>query len=178
MAIMEATELVLDHRFDPMSCRHYVNGQVSVLHCHHYAALYTQLAMDCSMLDAKQLLADSAEDAYYEVLTSYYRKHDIADLQDRLTIAEQYYAASGLGQMRVMCAGGDAGEVELTHSHVDEGWLKKWGPSDKPVNYITAGFIAGLFAAAFDLPRRSFKVTETASIVAGSPKSRFNVVSN
>ena len=31
---------------------------------------------------------------------------------------------------------------------VDQGWIKKWGQRDKPVNYIGQGFIA----AALNLP--------------------------
>ena len=82
----------------------------------------------------------------------------------------------GLGKLQVVCGGSDSGEVELHHSHVDQGWIKKWGKRDKPVNSIGAGYIAALFAAGFDLPPRAFAVTETASIVSGAPRSVFNIV--
>ena len=178
MAIMKKTEIVLDHRFDPKACRHSLNGDVYVLHCHHFATLYSQLAEDCGMLDGKKLLAEVAEDTFFNVLSEYYCKNGIVDVADRISIAEQYYAATGLGQMKVICAGTDAGEVELLHSHVDEGWIKKWGKRDKPVNFISWGYIAGMFAAVFGRAARSFRVHETASIVSGAPRSKFEVVAN
>jgi hypothetical protein len=153
-----------------------MNGQVSVLHCHHYATLYSQLADDCGMLDGKKLLAECTEDTFYHTLTSYYAEHGIGNIEDRIAIAEQYYAASGLGKMKVVCAGPESGVVELAHSHIDEGWIKKWGKRDKPVNFITCGYIAAVFSAVFGQEKRSFAVTETASIITGAERSQFNVV--
>jgi len=178
MAVMKKTEIELDHRFDPRTCRHTMNGQVSVLHCHHYATLYTQLAEDCGMLDGRKLLTDVAEDAFREVLSSYYSTHGLDDVAQRIAIAEQYYAAAGLGKMRVLCAGPESCEVELLHSHVDAGWIKKWGKRDAPVNYITSGYIAGMLAAIWERPARSYSVVETAGIVAGAERSKFSAAAN
>lgn len=176
MTQYKKTELVLNKVFDAKASRHLIDGNAAVLHCHHYSTLYTQLALDCSMLDAKALLAECAEDAWEGFLSHYYTTNGIASLADRIAIGEQTYAAAGLGKMRVTCAGRDSGEVTLDHSHVDEGWIKKWGKCDQPVNLIGAGFIAGLFAAAFNKPVRSFTAIETQSIVSGAPCSRFSVV--
>jgi hypothetical protein len=170
------TELVLNKVFDAKGSRHRIDNNTTVLHCHHYATLYTQLAMDCSLLDAKALLAECSEDAWYGFLDNYYKTNGIAALADRIAIGEQIYAAAGLGKLRVTCAGSDSGEVSLDHSHVDEGWIKKWGKCDKPVNLIGAGFIAGLFAAMFGKPTRSYVAIETQSIVSGASCSRFDVV--
>lgn len=175
MAITQTTELVLDRSFDAKSCRHSINGQVQVLHCHHYATLYTQLADDCGMLDGKKLLAEVAEDTFYTVLSDYYQKHDITSLADRITIAEQCYAASGLGNMKITCAGAESGEIELTTSHVDQGWVRKWGNRSEPVNFITSGYIAGIFSAVFEKTPRFYSVSETQSIVTGADTSRFEV---
>jgi hypothetical protein len=178
MAVIKRTESVLDHRFDPQRCRHWLNGKLSVMHCHHYATLYTQLADDCGMLDGKKLLAEVAADVFGDALKAYYDEHGIETVADRIAIAEQYYAVTGLGQMEVRCAGGESGEVVLLHSHVDEGWIKKWGERDKPVNFITCGFIAGVFAAVFGKDPRAYRVAEAAAIVCGADQSRFNVTAN
>ncbi|MGQ9652160.1 MAG: hypothetical protein ACUVXJ_18845 [Phycisphaerae bacterium] len=178
MPVMEETQLILDHKFDPQTCRHMVNGEPMVMHCHHFITLYTRLAEDCGMLDGKKLMAEVAEDTFQEMLSKYYQEHEVTDVTDRITIAEQYYSALGLGQMKVLCAGTDGGEVELTHSHVDEGWLKKWGKHENSVNYITSGYIAGLFSAVFGQPKRHFNAVETQSIVCGARSSRFQVVAN
>ena len=176
MTQYKKTELVLNKVFDAKSCRHKIDGNTVVLHCHHFAALYTQLALDCGMLDAKALLAECAEDAWEEFLSEYYRTHSISSITERIALAEQTYAAAGLGKMRVTCAGPESGEVAIEHSHVDEGWIHKWGKRDTPVNFIGAGFIAALFAAVFDHPVRTYVATEIQSIVCGAACSRFTVV--
>ena len=94
-----------------------------------------------------KLLAEAAEDSFFQVLSDYFRQHHIEDVADRISIAEQYYAAVGVGKMEVKCAGPESGEVELVYSHVDQGWIKKWGNHTKPINFITWGYIAALFAA-------------------------------
>lgn len=176
MAIDKHTDLVIDHLFDPRTNRHYLNKALTVLHCHHYASLYTQLADDISMLDGKKLLAEVAEDTFHDILVTYYEEHNLTHLADRITIAEKYYAAIGLGQMKVCAAGLVSGKVRLLHSHVDEGWIKKWGKRDRPVNFITQGYISGTFSALFRKPLRSYSVSEVQSMVTGSDQSIFNVV--
>lgn len=176
MAEFKRTELKLDHAVDQRNWRHFLNGHLSVLHCHHYATLYTQLAEDCDLLDGKKLLMECAEDAFYAVLSDYFSQHGIDTVRDRIDIAEQAFAAYGLGKMHVTCAGAESGRVELDHSHVDEGWIKKWGKRDQPVNFIGCGYIAALFATVFGKATRSYRVTEIQGIVSGAGCSRFNVV--
>ena len=178
MPATQTTKLQLPHTFDRERCRHLVNSEVYVLHCHHYATLYSQLAEDCGMLDGKKLLAEVAEDTFYDELNKYFKNNNVNNVQDRISIAEQYYTRTGLGKMNVLCAGTDGAEVELQHSHVDEGWIKKWGKHDKPVNFITRGYIAGMLSSVFGKPRRSFAVVETQSIVKGDTCSRFQAASN
>ena len=178
MATRSKARLALDRAFDAKACRHYLNNNMHVLHCHHYATLYCQLADDCSILDAKKLLADCAEDAIYDVLSGYFAANGIDGVVDRIAIAEQYFSAAGMGRMVVVCAGPDGGDVEFVHSHVDEGWIKKWGQRDEAVNFIGLGFVAAVFAAAFGRPVRSYAVTEVQSIVAGAERSVFQVVAN
>ncbi len=176
MAVFKKTELVLDHVFDPSTSRHYLNGQLSVLHCHHYSALYSQLAEDISFLDGRKLLSDVAGETFYKCLDEYYRGHGIQAFKDKVTIAEQYYAAIGLGSMKTIYVGPDSAEVELKHSHVDEGWIKKWGTHDKPINFITQGFIGAVVCLLNAKPLGSYEVLETQSIVCGEKVSRFKIV--
>lgn len=178
MPNIKKTELQIDHKFDPAGCRHYVNGLPYVMHCHHYMSLYTQLANDCSFIDAKKLLTETSEDTFYEVLSAYYKEHCMEYLADRITIAEKYYSAVGLGKMKIICAGPDSGEVELIHSHVEEGWIKKWGKYDKPVNFVTCGYLTAMFSAIFNKAARSYSAKEIESAVTGADKSKLIVVAN
>ena len=173
MATFKKNDLMLDHIFDRKTKRHYLNGHVSVLHCHHYASLYTQLALDAK---ETELLADTSEESFYDILVEYFDQHYLTAIEARIDIACQYFAAVGFGKMRVNYLGEDSGEVELLASHVDSGWIKKWGKYDRPVNYLGAGYITAMFAAVLDEPRKTFKATEVQSIVMGAKTSIFNVV--
>jgi hypothetical protein len=168
--------LNLTHRFDPGSCRHYIGDLVSVLHCHHYATLFTQLAIDAKdLVDGTKILREVTEDVVHGVLTKYYAQSSINDSQERLDIGRQLYAFYGLGKMAFVAPAASGGTVEMSTTHVDEGWIKKWGKAKMPVNYIGTGFIAGLFAAAFDKPVRTYKVVEKQSRVMGADKSVFAI---
>ncbi|MBF0543261.1 MAG: hypothetical protein HQM08_02450 [Candidatus Riflebacteria bacterium] len=169
-------EFIPDQKFFPQTCRHTMNGKTTVLHCHHYASLYSQLADDCNIVDAKNLLAEVAEDTFYDVFKTYFQENKINDLPSRISIIEHYYALVGLGKMHFLGAGPNSGDVELIHSHIDEGWIKKWGKREAPVNFITCGFICGAFAAIFNQNLRSFLAQEVESIVSGKERSVFSVV--
>jgi hypothetical protein len=172
MAQFKETTYIVDHKFDPATNRHYLNGNVSVLHCHHYTTLYTQLAIDAKETD---LLESVSEETFYTVLKDYYEEHKVSDIKEKIELACQYFAAVGIGKMEILFAGNFSGEVVLLRSHIDEGWIKKWGTYDKPVNYITAGFISALFDLLFDAPVGTYKVNERESIAMGAEKSVFSV---
>jgi hypothetical protein len=175
MAIFKKTEFILDHAFDPKTNRHSLNGFTSVLHCHHYTTLYTQLAMDAK---ETELLKNTTEDAFYDFLTDYYEVHKVECYREKLELAAQCYSALGLGKMEIVYAGEDSAEIRLLKSHVDSGWIKKWGKYDAPVNYITAGFISAMLSASFKRQTRTFNVAEVESIVMGSEASCFKAVRN
>ena len=130
------------------------------------------------MLDGKKLLAEVAEDTFGKVLSDYYADRGITEVAERIAVAEMYYASAGLGQMKVASAGAESAEVELLHSHLDEGWIAKWDKRDKPVNFMTCGYIAGMLSAVFEKPPRAYTVTETASIVSGAERSKFAAVAS
>lgn len=168
-------DLKVDFTFDNKTYRHYMNGHPAVLHCHHYMSLTTKLAEDMNKIGGTQILREVAEDSVRPLFDDYLRQESVNDLEDRLQVGAEYYSVMGMGKMEVVEAGENGGEVHLTNSHVDEGWIKKWGKHDKAINHFTWGYISAMFAAAFNKPARSYQVRETASIVTGDPKSVFLV---
>ena len=164
-------KLILPTTFDKDRCRHIGDGETLVLHCHHFASLTTQLANDCTLLDGKKLLAECSEDTFYKVLTDYYRDNGVNYLKDRIEIAERYFAEAGLGKLIVKYAGICAGEVVMEHSHIDEGWVKKWGIATQPVNHIGCGYVTAMFSAVFDKPIRFYTAKERQSIACGADVS-------
>ena len=173
MAHLVKNDIKYDHCFDRKTKRHYINGHLSVLHCHHYAILYTQLALDAG---EETMLKDVSRETFFEVLKSYLDEHHKNDSPDvKIDIACQYYALVGLGRIKVVYLGNDSGEVHLLDSHLDSGWLKKWKEFDRPVNYITAGYIEALAAAVMDKPVASYNAQETSSIVMGESTGKFTL---
>lgn len=173
MAIVTKNEVKYNHYFDRQTKRHSINGVQSVLHCHHYTTLYAQLALDAGETD---LLKDCARESFREMLDSYFNDNpEINTVQAKIEIACQYYALLGLGKMVVHFLGTESGEVELLSSHTDSGWIKKWGEYDKPVNYMSGGYIEAMCELVLNLAPKSFNATETQSIVMGSETSKFKV---
>ena len=173
MATVTKNEVKYDHYFDQKTKRHQINNIQSVLHCHHYASLYTQLAIDAG---ETELLKECARESFRRVLDTYFANNpDIDTIQAKTEIGCQYYALVGLGEMAVTFLGDDSGDVRILSSHTDDGWMKKWGQFDKPVNYITAGFIEALFESVLDLDQKSFEAVETQSIVMGAETSIFQI---
>lgn len=169
--------LKLEHIFDPQSCRHFLNGETVVTQCHHYTALFIQLIFDTSeLIDSAKFMVESSEDNFYNTFEKIFSSYTELSLKDKISLAEQYYSMTGLGKMKVIYCGESGGEVILTHSHVDEAWIKKWGNYNKPINFITQGLISALFASIYNKNIRSYHVREEESIVCGDEKSKFTVV--
>jgi hypothetical protein len=166
--------LSLDFTFDPVTYRHYMNGFLTVLHCHHYMCLYTEAAEKFEDCGGTTILKEVTEDAMRPIFDDYYQKHNVADPVARLEVCSGFYAAMGMGKLIV--EGSDkGGTAKLIASHVDQGWIKKWGKRDKPVNYFTCGFLAASMAATFGLSPRSFEIVEEKSIVKGDSVSVFQI---
>jgi hypothetical protein len=170
--MIEAYDFV--QTFDPERRIQYVNDDPSVMHCHHYATLFTKLAFDFEDIGALNMLRDSVEEAYYIVLKKAIILREAADIMTRINLIEEHHRLAGLGKLELI-VNGVGGSAKLYHSHMDEGWLRKWGSSDVPVNIIGQGFLAAAFDLLFDKKPRSFVVKETQSLVAGSPYSHFEI---
>lgn len=166
--------LKTEFTFDDKTYRHYMNGFPTVMHCHHYMSLLSKLAIDFNDIGGVRILCESVEDSVRPMIDDYCTKNNIASFEDKIDVGRQYYSVMGMGLMKVS---GDKyhGEVTLTRSHVDQGWVKKWGNCNAPVNYWTQGYIAAMFAAAADKTPRSYEVAEISSMAMGKATSTFTV---
>ncbi|MCB2185154.1 MAG: hypothetical protein KQJ78_01970 [Deltaproteobacteria bacterium] len=169
-------EFVIDHKYDAKNNRHFMNGRCTVLHCHHYATLITQLADDAEDFEGERLLKQAAEDTFYDVLGDYFEDFGIEELEDMIAVAEDYWKTVGMGLLKFTAVGKFAVVAEMEYSHLDEGWLKKWGSREEPVNFITAGFVAACSALFTDRTARAYVVRETKSLVKGDAVSEFRAI--
>lgn len=166
--------LKLDFSLDNETFRHFLNGHAVVMHSHHYLALITKLAEDFDDIGGAQLLRDVVEESMWAVFNDYVQKNGLTSPLQRCSVGREYYSVYGLGKLKV---GGteSGGEVCLIRSHIDEGWIKKWGRHTKPINHFTCGFIAAMFAVAFNKPVKSYTVTETESMAVTGAEGTFIV---
>lgn len=168
--------LKLDKHFDPDRCRHYVNNNLTVLHCHHYATLFTQLALDAQdLVNGTKLLYETSEDIFYKTLTDYYKDNGVTDQAEKTELAKEMFSSFGLGKIEAGTLDEKGGSLEMPVAYLDQGWLQKWGKYNSPVNFIGAGYIAAMFSAVFDKPVRSYKVEEQESKVTGASKTVLQV---
>ncbi|HKZ16921.1 MAG TPA: 4-vinyl reductase [Syntrophales bacterium] len=166
--------LKLDFTLDNQTFRHYLNGHPVVMHSHHYLALITKLVEEMPDLGGTQILKDSVEESMRAIFDDYIVKNNLTSAQDKCNVGREYFSVFGLGKM-IVSGNDNGGEVRLVHSHIDEGWVKKWGNHDKPINHFACGYIAAMFGAAFDKPLNTYAVTEAASIAVGDPENKFIV---
>jgi hypothetical protein len=176
MAVLEIPEFTYRRRYDSKNNRLFINNVKTVIHCHHYAVLYTQLALDAVDYDGVRHLQEAAESTFYDLLAGYYTKQNVETAGDKIQIAEDYWQFAGMGRIRFTGVGKYEGRAEMDYSHIDEGWLKKWGGAETPVNFIACGFMAAVVALANEKPARSYRVTETQSLAAGDKASVFIAV--
>jgi len=168
-------ELNVTFDFDNDTYRHRMNGAFSVLHCHHYLCLTTRMAIQLKSMGGIDILKSTAEDTLLPLLQDYVTQNNIKDPEARLQVGVSYYAIMGMGKMNAV-RNEKGGTVQLLRSHIDQGWLKKWGRTEGHVNYFTCGYISAMYAVAEGRPPGSFSVQELKSIVSGNKISYFEVI--
>jgi hypothetical protein len=166
--------LNLEFTLDNDTFRHSLNGHAVVMHSHHYLALLTKLAEDMPEINGPQILADVVEETMRPIFDDYILKNSLTSIQDKCNVGREYFSAFGLGKM-IVSGNEKGGEVRLINSHVDEGWVMKWGVHQKPINHFTRGYVAAMFGSAFNKPLKSYLVTEEASISTGNPEGKLSV---
>ncbi len=164
--------------FDYEDYRHFMDGHPLVIRGHHYLPLMAKAAIDFDHLGAIALQKEEAEKAMRTIFDDAIKANNISTPEDRLDVGVTYYPEMWLGRLQIVSAGPEGGEIVAPHSHLDEGWTLKWGQADRPVNFFTCGFIAAMFACAFDKPQGSYKVEEVESLAMGAAQSRFRISAN
>lgn len=167
-------ECEFNQEFDPKFMYQYVNNEISVMHCHHYASLFTKLAINMEKIEGPRLLAESMEESAYLTLQRLFLTHSPKSKDEQREIIQQYFGLSGLGQLEIVLETG-GGRATMLHSHVDEGWIKKWQRTSKPVNFIGQGYLLAAFALLNGRSIGSYEIEETSSIVKGDRTSSFTI---
>ncbi len=171
-----APEINLEHTWDPGLKRHYTNGKQTVWHCHHYATLYTKLALETKDEGGVDLFVQTGAEVWGDFLKDYFQKEGVSAVEDRIELARQYWKTIGMGLLSIESSAPESGTASMEYSHIDEGWIKKWQGSNQPVNLYTQGFLSGAFSTIYDKPIGAYAVTETASLAKGDDACRFEIL--
>jgi len=159
--------------FDPIRKLQYINSDPSVMHCHHYSAIFTRLAIDFESHGGTKNMAEAMEEAVYLALRKVFIGEEIKAVHERIRMVEEYFRLTGLGEIKLHADSATGGTATLSRSHIDEGWVKKYGNSKVPVNHVARGFLAGAFEVIHGKPLRSYDVEESASMAMGKAKGDF-----
>lgn len=166
--------LNLDFKFDNNTYRHYMNDSLAVLHCHHYLCLTTKTAIQFKDIGGIDILINTVIDTIGPILTDYIEKNEITSFKEKIDVGAQFYSVMGLGKMEAKRTQ-KGWQIELSRSHIDKGWISKWGVEDVCINFFTVGYITAMFSIASGMFPVNFRVEEISSIVSGRDTSSFLV---
>lgn len=165
----------LEPDFDEKSGLVSIEGISMVIHCHFYNVFLLQAIETATYVDGRAILIRSSEESVNKQLIGYYDRKGISDEKTRISIAADMFKVFGVGLLDFSNINGSGGTVTSKSSHVARGWKEQIGTREKPVDYISCGFIAGALAAVYNKPIGTFKVNETECLVQGKEKCKFEV---
>jgi hypothetical protein len=168
-------EPVFQSAVDVSRAKRYINADPTPIHGALAALIVMKLALETRAGDMPLFLVDAMEEAVYLALKWIFLAAGETTAERRRTITEDHFRLSGLGLLSISSIGLEGGGAILSRSTLDESWISRWGKSQKPVNVLAAGYLAGAFAALTGQGLRSFAAKETKSIVMGDPVSEFVV---
>ena len=166
-------ELDLRNRFHPNDCRRYLDDELTVVERGFGGPTGRRPAGGGPPPCSASALYHNCEQFFGRALEAHFRAYRQGDLAERIQIAEQYFAASGLGQLDVLGLGPDAAVAELRRPRPNPGRAHLRTADPRFVPAVAAGFLAALCAVALDLPLGTFRVAEATSDTVRPNRSVF-----
>lgn len=162
-----------DYAYDFPVARLEVEGEAMIFHCHHYNCFLQRSILDADYIDSVPHLVGAAAEVAHRQLTGLFAR--LPDLASRRAAAEELYRLSGFGLLPLAGLSAAGGLVSTASTHYSTGWKEKFGPADRPVAHFSTGFLAGAYAALFDVPLREVRAEQTACRSMGSSEDVFVV---
>ncbi len=146
------------------------------LHCHHFNCGLINAIEAIDYFDAIEIYINEAAKCFYE----YFKKILIIDnkklsINKALMIAEDIYRFMGYGRIDLSKLITGYGTVISDSSYFVVGWFAIYGKRDKPVCYLTRGFIKAVIAVLFNKELSKINVTETQCMICGDDFCKFEV---
>ena len=149
-----------------------IGGEAMIFHCHHYITNLQRTILDAEYIDSKLFLIGSAADALYYQLTNLCEGLSVDESKK---MAEDIYKTFGYGIIDLSEMDEDGVKLESSSSFFSKTWLEKFGESQKPVDYYTAGFLAATYAVIYKKELQDVFADQTHCMACGDEKNSFEV---
>lgn len=141
-----------------------VGGEAMVFHCHHYLNYLQRSILDADYIDSRPFLVGSAADAAYCQLSQLCQGLSVAEAKQ---MVQEAYKTFGYGLINLDELTPEGGVIQTYKSFYSKTWLIKFGPSTKPVDYFSTGFLAAAFAVIYKLPLAQVQAQQNACMACG-----------
>lgn len=142
-----------------------VAGEAMIFHCHHYLGLLQRTILDAEYIDSRPFLIGSSTDANYNQLKNLCAGYSAAEAK---LIAQEVYKTFGYGLLDLSSMDESGITLSTTKSFFSKTWKLKFGPSQKPVDYYTSGFLAAAYAVIYGRELAEVQVEQTHCMVCGA----------
>ncbi len=144
------------------------------LHCHHFNCGLINAIEAIDYFDAIEIYINEAAKCFYEYFKNILTIKNYS-VNKALSIAQDIYRFMGYGRIDLSELINGYGTATSDSSYFVVGWFAIYGNRDKPVCYLTRGFIKAIVAAIFDIDINVVKVVETQCMICGNDFCEFKV---
>lgn len=161
-----------DYAFDEKHNYLEIGGEAMIFHCHHYLTNLQRTILDADYIDSSKFLIGSAADAIYNQLSNLCVGLSIEESKQ---MAQDIYKVFGYGLIDLSSINEDGGVIKTTKSFFSKSWYEKFGKSEKPVDYYTAGFLAATYAVIYKKSLTDVKAIQTTCIACEDKTNSFEI---
>ncbi|MFZ3229344.1 MAG: 4-vinyl reductase [Pseudobdellovibrio sp.] len=154
--------LDVDHR------RCILGNEPMIFHCHHYNNyLQRTIVEDAPYIDSSLFLIGAAAEVSYAQFTQLFKTETV---EQRKAFVELVFKWAGFGLINLKDITDKGGKVSTPVTHYSRTWATKFGPSEKPVDFFTTGWIAGALSAIYGKDLGAYSAKQTKCITMTGTK--------
>jgi len=161
-----------DYKFDEKHNYLEIGGEAMIFHCHHYITNLQRTILDADYLDSSRFLIGSAADSLHYQLTNLCE--GLNEKESKI-MAQDIYKCFGYGLIDLTQMDQDGVVLQTTKSFFSKTWEMKFGKSQTPVDYYTAGFLAAAYAVIYNKELKDIYAIQTSCMACGDEVNSFEV---
>lgn len=168
--------------FDTQYNTYIAAGEPLIFHCHHYNTFLQATLEDTKdYIDIYPILIESAQEIVYAQMNQFFSENQIAEIEERKQIAEDFFMFCGYGKFSLENVSVDGGKVISESDHYSYGWKSKFGlraENEPMVSFFTRGFLAGATEAIFNLALGSMECKQLSCYTKNDSFVSFELTKN